>query len=67
LMRVDEQYQRYSLEFVGRVVYATYPALVILAAYGAAWAWRAGPVLRTASASFLSLALIRGVQEWMQW
>jgi hypothetical protein len=67
LMRVDVQYQRYSLEFVGRVVYATYPALVILAAYGAMWAWRSGLVLRTASASFLSLALIRGVQEWMQW
>ena len=40
LMRVDVQYERYSLEFVGRVVYATSPAFVILAAHGAMWAWR---------------------------
>ncbi len=37
---VDAANQRYAVEFVGRAVYATYPAAVLLAARGGAWAWR---------------------------
>ena len=67
VMRVDTQYQRYSYEFVGRAAFATYPAVVILAAYGAAWAWRAGGGLRVASAALLFAAVVLGVQNWLQW
>jgi hypothetical protein len=67
VMRVDTQYQRYSYEFVGRATFATYPAAVILAAYGAAWAWRAGRGLRIASAVLLVSAVVLGVQNWLQW
>ena len=54
-MRVDVQYERYSLEFVGRVVYATSPAFVILAAHGAMWAWRANIPTRFASAALVAI------------
>jgi hypothetical protein len=67
LMRVDVQYERYSLEFVGRVVYATSPAIVILAAYGAMWGWRANLVSRFASAALVAIALVMGTRAWMQW
>ena len=67
VMRVDTQYQRYAYEFVGRATFATYPAAVILAAYGAAWAWRAGGGLRVASAALLFAAIVVGVQNWLQW
>jgi len=67
LMRVDVQYERYSLEFVGRVVYATSPAIVILAAYGAMWGWRANPVSRFASAALVAITLVLGTRAWMQW
>jgi hypothetical protein len=67
LMRVDTQYQRYSYEFVGRLTYATYPAAVLLAALGAAWAWRAGRVARVASAALLLAAVAVGVRNWLSW
>ena len=59
-MRVDVQYQRYSLEFVGRVVYATSPAFVILAAHGAMWAWRENIPTRFASATLVASRWSRG-------
>jgi hypothetical protein len=67
LMRVDVQYERYSLEFVGRVVYATSPAIVILAAYGAMWGWRTNLVSRFASAALVAITLVLGTRAWMQW
>jgi hypothetical protein len=66
-MRMGPQFERYSLEFVGRVVYATCPALVVLAAHGAMAAWRAGSARRVASAGILLWALIDGAREWAQW
>jgi hypothetical protein len=57
LMRVDAPFQRYAAEFVGRVVFATYPAVVLLGALGAAWAWRAGLLTRVASLALVALAL----------
>jgi flagellar biosynthesis protein FliQ len=67
LMRVETQFQRYSLEFVGRVAYATYPAAVILAGVGSAWAWRSGRLLRVVSVVLLALAMAAGLREWVQW
>jgi hypothetical protein len=64
---VDPQFQRYALEFVSRVVLAIYPALVILAARGAAWAWRAGAAPRIASAALMASAVVVGVRYWAGW
>jgi hypothetical protein len=67
VMRVDVPYQRYSYEFVGRLTFATYPAAILLAGSGAAWAWRAGLVARIASGVLLLSAVVIGMQSWLQW
>jgi hypothetical protein len=67
LMRVDAPFQRYAAEFFGRVLFATYPAAVMLAARSAAWAWRAGLAPRIASAVVLLCAVVVGVQHWLGW
>ena len=65
--RVNVSFERYAAEFVGRVDLATYPAAVILAARGAAWAWNAGLAARAVSALGLLAALAVGVRLWMEW
>ena len=66
VMRVDPAYQRYALEFVSRVAYATYPAAVILAGFGAGWAWRSGRAARALGVALLGMAVVVGVREWVQ-
>ena len=39
---VEPRFYRYNVEFIGRVVYATWPAVIIVAATGGAWLWRSG-------------------------
>ena len=67
LMRVEAQFERYSLEFVTRVAYAASPAAAILAAAGAAWAWRAGLALRIVAIAVLVCAIAVGLQQWTAW
>jgi hypothetical protein len=67
LPRVDAQFERYAAEFVGRVVFATYPAVIVLAAVGAAWAWRAGLLARIVAAGLLAWAAFAGLQQWTRW
>lgn len=67
VMRVDAPFQRYAAEFVGRVLFATYPAAVVLAAAGAGWGWRAGRVPRSLSALLLLSAVLVGVRHWAGW
>jgi hypothetical protein len=67
LLPVGQQFERYAAEFVGRVNLASYPAAVVLAASGGAWAWRAGGVARIASAILLLLAIAGGVGQWAGW
>jgi hypothetical protein len=66
VMRVDPAYQRYALEFVSRVAFATYPAAVILAGFGAGWAWRSGMAARAVGVALLGMAVAVGVREWVQ-
>lgn len=65
--RVDASFERYAAEFVGRVVFATYPAAVILAASGFRRAWGAGVVPRTGAAILLAWALAIGIRQWAMW
>ena len=67
VMRVGPEYERYSLEFVGRVAHATYPAAVIAAGYGAAWAWRSGLAWRVVALVMLAVAMAGSINEWIQW
>jgi hypothetical protein len=64
---IQAQFERYAVEFSGRVIYATYPAAVILAAHGGAWLWRAGVLPRAIAAIPLLVALNQTVQHWMGW
>jgi hypothetical protein len=67
LMRVDAPFQRYAAEFFGRVLLATFPAAVVLAARATGWAWTQALPVRLASASLVACALILGIQNWMGW
>lgn len=65
--RVDAPFERYAAEFVGRVVLATFPAAVTLAAVGAAWGWRAGLLPRALTSAGLLWAVSIGLTRWMAW
>jgi hypothetical protein len=67
LMRVEAQFERYSLEFVQRVAFAASPAFVVLAAAAAAWAWRSAVWTRVAAAVILASAMAIGFSEWAAW
>lgn len=64
---VGASLQRYVVEFISRVDYATYPAAVVLAARGAAWAWRAGPIGRATSSMLVAWSVATGVIRWLEW
>jgi hypothetical protein len=61
------KYQQDAWEFIGRVEHAAYPAAVILAAYGAIWAWRAGTAWRAASIALMLGAVVTGTRAWAAW
>jgi hypothetical protein len=60
-------YQQDAWEFIARVIHATLPAAVLLAAHGAAWAWQAGRWRRLASAAALLAAVAVGMRAWAGW
>jgi hypothetical protein len=69
-MHVGTQYQRYASEFMGRACLATYPAIVLFAARGAAWPW--APDVRMRWTRVLSMAvsaaaLVIGARAWLGW
>jgi uncharacterized membrane protein YfcA len=64
---VEPRYVQDAWEFIGRVELATSPAAVILAAFGAVWAWRAGAALRVASGALLIAALMIGARALSAW
>jgi len=65
--RVDAPFQRYAAEFFGRVLLATFPAAVLLAARGAAWAANLRAAGRIASAILVLCAVVLGIQSWTSW
>lgn len=64
---VERPFQRYAAEFVGRVVHATYPAAIVLAARGGVWGWQARGVLRGATVSLFVAAVLIGTVSWLAW
>jgi hypothetical protein len=67
VMRVDAPFQRYAAEFFGRVLLATCPAVVILAARGASWGWRHNTPAGIASTILLCGCLVLAAQSWISW
>lgn len=64
---VGQSFNRYAVEFISRVTLATYPAIVIWAALGAAWAWRARGLARIASLVAMAAALFVAARAWLNW
>ena len=67
LSPVNQSFQRYAAEFISRVTLATYPAMVIWAALGAVWAWRAGTAARILTGALMIAAGVAGFQAWIAW
>lgn len=64
---VEPRFQRYTDEFVSRLDFATLPAIVVLGAWGAAWAWGKGTGPYLAAVALLGAAAVLGAQRWLQW
>lgn len=64
---VEDAFYRYTVEFIGRVYYATWPAAVVLAGAGVSWAWRAHLLSRLAAAALLVAAVAVGGGRWLAW
>ena len=64
---VNARYERYALEFISRVNLAVYPAVVVLAARGGLWIWRAGVLGRVAAAGLVGAAVMVGGRFWLRW
>jgi hypothetical protein len=67
LSPVEPRFERYTHEFISRLTCATIPAVVVLAARGASWGWRAGPVTRPAVAAVMAAAVLLGARRWLDW
>lgn len=67
LMPVDERFQRYADEFVGRVNYAVIFAAASLAGFGFAAAWRSGTLGRIAALALGAFAVAGGAALWSHW
>lgn len=67
VMPVEQAFYRYALEFVTRVTLATFPAIVIWAALGAASAWRTGGMARGAGVVLFAAAIVMAGDAWMEW
>jgi len=66
-MPVERSFQRYAAEFISRVTLATYPAAVMLAGVGVAWAYRAAWPWRLAAGGVMLAAVQVGVSTWIEW
>jgi hypothetical protein len=67
VMRVQPAYQRYTVEFVSRVVLATSPGVLLLAGAGASWGFRSGRASRLATCVLIGAAAVVAGREWIRW
>jgi len=64
---VDPRYVRYADEFLARTMFATYPAIVLLAASGVSWMWRFGWPARLGCVALIGWATAQGAVAWIGW
>ena len=67
LLPVEDAFYRYNVELVGRMIFATWPAVAALAGLGAAVAWRSGPAPRAAGTLLVGAAVWLGASAWWSW
>lgn len=67
LTPVEDRFYRYNVEFIGRVHFATWPAVVALAGLGAARTCAAGVAGRTAAGLLIAWAFWVGASSWWSW
>jgi hypothetical protein len=67
VMRVQAAYQRYTVEFIARVVLATSPAALLLAGAGASWGFRGGLARRAAAGVIVAAGIAIAVRQWLAW
>ena len=67
VMRVQPAYQRYTVEFVSRVVLATSPGVLLLAGAGASWGFRSGLPGRIATCVLIVAAFTIAARDWLVW
>jgi hypothetical protein len=67
LAPASRDFERYAVEFLSRLDHAIAPAVVILAAAGGLWAWRAGLVPRAIASLLFVLAAGLALSQWLQW
>jgi hypothetical protein len=60
-------HQRQAWEFIARALYTSGPAVLVLAAAGAVWAWRAGATFRWAAALAVAWASVTAGRLWVNW
>jgi hypothetical protein len=60
-------HQRQAMEFIARAAYAGSPAVIVLAARGAHWAWHASTMTRVAAAGLCGLAGVAAAEQWFSW
>lgn len=67
LAPVDAPFQRYADEFIHRVYGMTLPAVAIVTASGAAWAWRQNIAWRIVGGAVTLAAVAAGTYHWASW
>jgi hypothetical protein len=67
LVPVGARFERYAVEFVGRLDFAIYPAAVILAADAAGWLLRQKAWMRLSAIVLLTFAAAQAVERWLAW
>ena len=67
LAPASRDFERYAVEFLSRLDHAIAPAVVILAATGGLWAWRAGLVPRAIASLLFVIAAGLALSQWLQW
>jgi hypothetical protein len=71
--RVGAEFERYAIEFLGRINLAAYPAAVLLAARAGGEAWQrrrsgaTGAASALAIAALIALAVVQGIDSWLTW
>lgn len=67
LAPVDPRLQRYADEFIHRVYGMTLPAVAILAACGATWAWRKNAAWGLVALVLSGAAVVNAIGWWLAW
>lgn len=64
---VEQPFLRYAAEFISRVIFTTYPALILLGGLAVGAAWRRRGVGRVTAVALVTAAVWHGANSWLAW